>query len=75
MSRFILDTLRDAPEPLSTEQITDRLIAKRGMGDLGLRHARMIEKRVTNTLRHKTKQGLVRGEQRPGRITLWEAVK
>ena len=41
----------------------------------GMRHARMREKWVTNTLQHKAKQGLMRGEQRPGRVTLWEVVR
>ena len=54
--------------------MAERLTAERGLGGLGERHARMMGRRVANTLRHKAKQGTVRAVRAPGQVVLWEIV-
>jgi hypothetical protein len=72
MSRFVLDALREATEPMPTPAIAARLMAERGLDgqDRGL--VRNLTKRVCMALRHQEQRGTVRSHQGPGRVALWE---
>lgn len=75
MSRFVLDVLRDATEPMPTPEIAARLMEARGM-DQGSRSAvRNLTKRVGMALRHQEQRGTVRSQSGPGRVLLWEVAR
>ena len=75
MSRFVLDALRDAAEPIGTPALTMMLMEARGM-DVNDRAAyRNIGKRLCMALRHQEGRGTVRSQPGPGRVALWTIAK
>ena len=72
MSRFVLDALRGAGEPVPTSVIAARLMAERGMDAEDRVLVRAVSKRVGMTLRHQERRGTVRLQAGPGRAVLWE---
>ena len=71
MSRFVLDALREASEPIGTPELTTMLMQARGM-DMNDRAAyRGIGKRLCMALRHQEGRGTVRSEPGPGRVAMW----
>ncbi len=72
MSRFVLDALREAGEPVPTAVIAARLMAERCMDDQDRKLVRAVSKRVGMTLRHQERRGTVRSQPGPGRTMLWE---
>ena len=74
MSRFVLDALREAGEPVPTSVIAARLMAERGMDDQDRKLVRAVLKRVGMTLRHQERRGTVRSHAGPGRAVLWETM-
>ena len=72
MSRFVLDALREAGEPVPTSVIAARLMAERGMDAEDRALWRAVSKRVGMTLRHQEQRGTVRSQPGPGRTMLWE---
>ena len=71
MSRFVLDALREATEPIPTPAIAARLIAERGLDARDRPLVRNLTKRVCMALRHQEQRGTVRSQQGPGRVALW----
>ena len=72
MSRFVLDALRDAAEPVPTPAIAARLMAERGLDGQDRKLVRNLTKRVGMTLRHQEQRGTVRSQAGTGRVILWE---
>ena len=72
MSRFVLDALRDAAEPVPTPAIAARLMAERGLDGQDRRLVRSVTKRVGMTLRHQEQRGTVCSQTGAGRVILWE---
>ncbi len=72
MSRFILGVLREATEPVTTQEVTRRLMTERGqdMGDRRL--VVQTTKRVGMALSRQKANGAVLGEQGPGQAVLWQ---
>ena len=75
MSRFILGVLREAPEPMTTAGIVERLMAARGMAADDTRAKHTAMKRVGMTLGRQRENGAVRTTQGPGQPVLWELVE
>ena len=71
MSRFVLDALREATEPLSTPTIAARLMTERGMNQGSRNAVRNVTKRVGMALRHQEQRGVVRSKAGAGRMLLW----
>ena len=72
MSRFVLNALRDATEPMPTPAIAARLMAERGLDGQDRKQVRNVTKRVCMALRHQEQRGTVRSQIGPGRVALWE---
>ncbi len=75
MSRFILGVLREATEPVTTQEVARRLMTERGqdMGDRRLVAQTM--KRIGMALSRQKALGTVRAIQGAGAVTLWEAAR
>jgi len=73
MSRFVLDVLREATEPMPTPDITARFMAQRDMDGQDRELAERITKRIVSTLRHQGQKGTVRSQ--PGHVTLWNVMR
>lgn len=71
MSRFVLDALREAAEPMPTPAIAARLMAGRDLDARDRALVRNLTKRVGMALRHQEQRGTVRSEAGPGRVLLW----
>ena len=71
MSRFVLDALRDALNPIRTPELTTMLMQARGMDVNDRATYRNIGKRVCMALRHQEGRGTVRSEPGPGRVAMW----
>ncbi len=74
MSRFILGVLRDATEPVTTQEVARRLMTERGQDMEDRRLVAQSMKRVGMALNRQKGNGAVRAIQRPGTATLWEVV-
>ncbi len=72
MSRFILKVLREAPEPVTTQEVTRRLMAERGQDAGDRRLVAQTMKRVGMALSRQKAAGTVWATQRAGIATLWE---
>ena len=76
VSRIILETLRTATRPVTTTEITERVIAERGLARDDALLFRTISKRVGAALRHMEKvKRLIRGMPGPGQVRMWEIVR
>ncbi len=75
MSRFILGVLREATEPVTTQEVAQRLMTERGQ-NMGDRHlvAQTI-KRVGMALSRQKGNGAVQSEQGPGQFVRWRIVR
>ncbi len=72
MSRFILQALREATEPVTTAAIVQRLMAERGMGGEDRRLVQKVTKRVRMAFTRQKRSGRCgryrgQGRQRCGR--------
>jgi hypothetical protein len=72
MSRLILDILRQAAEPLTTQDIARELIVSRALDVNDKKLLRLMTKRAGVALRGQRDNGLVRSEQGPGMFMVWE---
>lgn len=72
MIRGVLTILREAKEPLTSMDITLRLMQRRSMNaaDKGL--VRTVSKRVIACVRHNRVKGLLKSTKTPGQQLLWE---
>jgi len=75
MSRFILGVLREATEPVTTQEVVRRLMTERGQDMEDRRLVAQTMKRVGMALSRQRANGAVRAIQGPGRVTLWEVVR
>jgi hypothetical protein len=75
MARIVLTILKDAREPLASEQLTQRVMAERGMNMDDKRLLRTVRNRVGSCLRHHRAKGVLRSEQGPGQQLTWELVR
>jgi len=75
MSRIILDVLRQAAEPLTSQDIAKELIATRGLDAGDTKLLRKMTKRCGVALRHQRDNGLVRSQQAEGMFMVWEVVR
>ncbi len=74
ISRFILQVLRDAVEPVATHDVVRRLMVERGQ-DAGDRQlVRLTMKRIGMAFSRQKALGTVRAIQGAGPVTLWEVV-
>lgn len=75
VSRIVLEALRAAGGPVTTEEIAERLMAARGLdsADDGMR--RVMVKRAGACLRNWRQKGLVTARNGEGQFKLWEAVR
>ncbi len=75
ISRFILQVLREAAEPVATHDVVRRLMVGRGQ-DAGDRQlVRLTMKRVGMAFSRQKALGTVRAIQGPGPVTLWEIAR
>ena len=72
MSRIVLDILRQASEPLTSQDIARELILTRGMDSDDVKLLRKMTKRVGVALRGQRDNGLVRSRQAEGLFMVWE---
>jgi hypothetical protein len=75
-TRTILEALRTAAAPLSTTEITRRVMDGRGLDMSDAALSRVIAKRVGACLRHWEKERkAIRSMPGPGQVKLWELVR
>lgn len=72
MSRIILDILRQAAEPLTSQDIARELMVSRGLEVADTKLLRKMTKRVGVALRGQRDNGLVRSSQAEGMFMVWE---
>ncbi len=76
VSRIVLESLRTAAGPLSTNQITQRVMRDRGLDLNDKRLCATIGRRVGSCLNHwKRVRGVIRSIPGPGQVLLWELVR
>ena len=71
-SRFILKVLREAPEPVTTQEVARRLMAEHGQDGEDRRLVAQAMKRAGMALSRQKAVGTVRATQGAGPVTLWE---
>lgn len=73
MTLLALNILREAGKPLSTEEISERIMAARGLSTADKPLVRMMLQRVHSCLRAHRKRGRVRSRKGPGgKFSVWE---
>lgn len=75
MIRGVLTVLRESKEPITSMEITLRLMKRRSLSvaDKGL--VKTVSKRVIACLRHSRKKGLLQSTKTPGQQLLWEITR
>lgn len=72
ISRPILSALRSAAEPITTHDMTLRVLAARGLSTADKAFVRSMQKRVGAALRHMRRRGAVEADQRNGGNLWWK---
>ena len=76
LTRIILETLRNATRPMTTTEVTERMMEVRSLARSDARLFRTMSQRVNASLRHLEKvRQLVRGMPGPGQVKMWEIVR
>lgn len=75
ISRFILQVLREATEPVATHDVVRQLMAERGQDADDRRLVKLTMKRVGMAFSRQKANGAVRAIQGPGPVTLWEVAR
>ncbi len=75
MSRIILNTLRQAREPLTTRDICLQLMSERALDTGNIKLVRLMTKRCGVALRIQRDKGVVRSAQGPGQYHTWEIAR
>jgi len=75
MSRFVLGVLREAPLPVTVATIAQQLLVECGVDVTDTKRARLMNKRVSMTLRHQERRGTVRAVRALGQAAVWEIVR
>ena len=74
ISRFILQVLREAAEPVATHDVVRRLMTECGQDTEDRRLVKLTMKRVGMAFSRQKALGTVRAIQGAGPVTLWEVV-
>ena len=69
---FLLKVLREAPEPVTTQEVARRLMAEQGQDGKDRRLVAQAMKRAGMALSRQKAAGVVRAIQGVGPVTLWE---
>ena len=72
VARVIFSALRQSDRPLSTHELTQMVMAERGLNTADPKLVRTIGKRVGSSLRHHRSKGTVRSAKGPESFLLWE---
>ncbi len=75
MSRFILRVLREATEPVTTQEVARRLMTERGQDMEDRRLVAQTMKRVGMVLSRQKANGALRSEREAGQAVLWGAIR
>ena len=75
ISRFILQVLREATEPVATHDVVRRLMTERGQDVNDRQLLRLTMKRVGMAFSRQKALGTVRAIQGAGAVTLWEVAE
>ena len=75
MSRIILNTLRQASEPLTTRDVAIQLMSERALDTGNIKLVRLMTKRCGVALRIQRDKGIVRSAQGPGQYHTWEIAR
>ena len=75
ISRFVLQVLREATEPVATHDVARRLMAERGQDAEDRRVVKLTMKRVGMAFSRQKALGTVRAIQGAGPVTLWEVAQ
>jgi hypothetical protein len=75
MARLVLGALRDAPGPMTTAGVVERVMAARGTEAGDAKARRAAAKRVGMALGRQRENGAVRSTPGPGQFALWEIVR
>ena len=75
ISRFILQVLREATEPVATHEVVRRLMTERGQNMEDRQLVRLTMKRVGMAFSRQKALGTVRAIQGAEPVTLWEVVR
>lgn len=75
MSRIILNTLRQATEPLTTRDVALQLMSERALDTGNVKLVRLMTKRCGVALRIQRDNGIVRSAQGPGQYHTWEIAR
>ncbi len=75
MSRFVLNALREAPSPMTVATIAQQLLVECGVDVTDGKRARLMNKRVSMTLRHQERRGTVRAVRALGQAAVWEIAR
>jgi hypothetical protein len=73
VARIVLGTLRSSPEPLTTEQLAEHVMAERNLNAADKRMLCTVSKRVGACLRHYRNKGVLRSERAVGGRVMWAA--
>lgn len=74
VAHIIFSTMRAAGRPCPTNELAAHVMAERGMDTMNKKLVTMMEMRVSASLRHYRKRGLVVSTHRPGEHHVWEIV-
>jgi hypothetical protein len=72
MIRGVLTVLRESKKPLTSMEVTLRLMERRVMNAADKALVRTVSKRVIACLRHNRIKGLLHSTETPGQQLLWE---
>ena len=75
VTRIVLTTLRSSKKPLTTQDITQRVMGERGLDTANVPLLETMTKRAGACLRGLQKQGAVTRRPRPGQFMLWETAR
>lgn len=75
VTRIVLAALRNAKRPLTTAEISQRVMAERGLDTGNARLMKLIGKRTGACLRHWERRGTARKKMGAGRFMQWELVR
>ena len=68
----ILETLRTANRPCTTQELAMHLMAFRNMNTADKRLVKTVQKRIGAALRHYRSKGTIRSKPGPGGLLVWE---
>lgn len=71
ISRIVLEKLRQAPEPLTAQQLAQHVMAERGLNTADKHLVRLLGKRVGACLRHWRDKGVVHSKMGTGQLLIW----